>query len=172
MSNYNDETAKLLLELLQMFSSLIHLDLPQYLRDFNNIGRWISFLQTILEAPLEAKDSTNFWKIRDESSKILLKLFQQYCNGNSDGKQWKGWGPTFTQKFTPQMLNTTEKLFYLTKVSYVHEDVTANLLKIFLYSLKNVTTMEMLLPRCNTLLFDYLLPAIDLKEPDIALLHR
>jgi hypothetical protein len=48
--------------------------------------KWIIFIKTILAAPLEAKELTNCWKVREEACRIVLKLFQQYSNPNLEGK--------------------------------------------------------------------------------------
>jgi hypothetical protein len=60
--------------------------MPTYLKDFGNMEKWIIFIKTILAAPLEAKELTNCWKVREEACRIVLKLFQQYSNPNLEGK--------------------------------------------------------------------------------------
>lgn len=52
MQNYSNDTAKLLCEVLQMFLSVIHLEMPAYLRDLEHVSKWVFFAKAILGAPL------------------------------------------------------------------------------------------------------------------------
>jgi hypothetical protein len=172
MQNYSNDAAKLLFELLQMFSSIIHLEMPIYLKDFGNIGKWVVFIKTILGAPLETKELANCWRVREEACRIVLKLFQQYSNANLDGKLDQGWQNSFVQRFGLELLTSCEALFNLVKVSYMTDELISLLLKVFYYSLKNDHIRKHLLPRCEVILFEYLLPAIDVRDSDHKLLER
>jgi hypothetical protein len=35
-----------------MFYSAFHIEVPEYLRNFNNVERWLLYLRTTLKAPL------------------------------------------------------------------------------------------------------------------------
>jgi hypothetical protein len=121
MQNYSNETAKLLLELLQMFLSIIHLEMPMYLKDFERIGKWVMFFKAILGAPFEAKELVYCWKVREESAKIILKLLQQYCDHHLDGKFDHGWQSAFAQKFGLDLLTSCESVFSQVKASYMSD---------------------------------------------------
>lgn len=172
MQNYNNDTAKLLWELLQMFHSAIHMDIPVYLKDFSRIGKWLLFIKAILGAPLEAKEYTFCWKVREEAAWIVLKLLQQYCDHYLDGKKDQNWNALFGQQFGADLLASCESLFALVKVSYMTEELISLLLKVFYYALKNERIRSNLLPRCDNLLFEFLLPAIDVKATDFKLLEQ
>lgn len=83
-----------------MFYSAFHIEVPEYLRNFDNLDKWLLYFRTVFKAPLD-----NFNKNHVEVSRIYVKLFSMYCRDGTDGKQYKGWGLMFRQKYAQDLYN-------------------------------------------------------------------
>lgn len=88
------------MEILEMFYSAFHIEVPEYLRNFDNLDKWLLYFRTVFKAPLD-----NFNKNHVEVSRIYVKLFSMYCRDGTDGKQYKGWGLMFRQKYAQDLYN-------------------------------------------------------------------
>ena len=69
----------------------------------------------------------------------------------------------FTSTYAMSMLSSCRKVFEYAKTTYVSEDVIANILKVFYFTLKLKATRPLIIEGYQSLLFDYLLPAVDVK---------
>lgn len=54
MTNYNEQTAKTLNTIFETFYAAIHLELPTYFYNQDNIKTWMVILKTILSSPMSA----------------------------------------------------------------------------------------------------------------------
>lgn len=100
LTDYNNTTRVLLEELLEMFYSSFHIEVPEYLRDFNNISKWLFYLGTVLKAPIDDFPNNHIL-----ISRIYVKFFTMYCRDGTDGKMYKGWGFQFRQKHALDLYN-------------------------------------------------------------------
>ena len=104
---YNDDTSKLLNEFLTMLEYNIHLNLPQYLRNLENISRWLNYVKIILEVQLpqtqKGDNCNSYMQNKIISSRILLLILSNHANPNSDGKKWTGWAKTFVVTYAPNL---------------------------------------------------------------------
>lgn len=80
MKEYNSVTRKLLTELLEMFYSSFHIDIPPYLRNFERLDKWLLYFKTIFKAPIDDYEENHI-----QSSRIFVKFFQKYCQDGADG---------------------------------------------------------------------------------------
>lgn len=86
LSNYTEQTRVLLNELLNMFYCAVHLEIPFYLRNFDNLSKWLMYFHTTLKAPLD-----NYPNNHIVVSRIYVKLFSMFCRSGTDGKAYRGW---------------------------------------------------------------------------------
>ena len=86
LTNYNSQTAELLTKILDIFYTCMHATVNNYMRDFNVLGNWILYLNTVMKAP---------WEVCPENQSIVIKIFLKflkvYASDNGDGKNYKGW---------------------------------------------------------------------------------
>ena len=82
LTSFNEQTCKLLEEILECFYSAFHVSIPQYLRDFDKIDRWMVFFNCVLGAPTSEISLNSQILI----SRIYIKFFALYSNEAQDGK--------------------------------------------------------------------------------------
>ena len=70
-----------------MFYASFHLEVPHYLRNFDNLDKWLLYFKTIMQAPVN-----DYPHNHTLVSRIYVKLFSMYCRDGTDGKQYRGWG--------------------------------------------------------------------------------
>lgn len=159
ISEYNNQTRVLLFELLEMFYSAFHVDLPTYLRDFTNLDKWILYMSTILQAPIDDFPGNHIIV-----SKVYVKLFSMYCRDGTDGKNYKGWGKQFREKNALNLYNTIVKIL----VNPIPEvDVMANI-PICLTAVVNNPDLKGLIQEdhCQAIIYKYLLPFMESTNED------
>lgn len=159
VSEYNNATRVLLLELLEMFYSAFHVDLPVYLRDFDNLDKWILYISTIFQAPIN-----DFPDNHIIVSKIYVKLLSMYCKDGTDGKGYRGWGAQFRQKYAVDLYNQVIKIL-VNPVSEV--DVMANI-PTCLCSVVNNPDLKGLMKEdhCQAIIYKHLLPFMESTQED------
>lgn len=133
LANYNDETAKLLEQILKTFYSAFHIEVPLYLRDFNRLAKWVGYFETILLCPLSITPAARLIVARS-----YLKFFALYANEVQDGRQFRGWAEEFRRVFAGRLLGTVMQLvvargggddFLATLVNCLHEVVKQDRLR-------------------------------------------
>ena len=99
LSNFNEDTSRLLEVILKTFYCSFHISIPHYLRDFKNIERWMVFFSCIMGTPTSPLSTKNQTMI----ARIYVRLFSIYCNDAQDGKQCKGWAEQFRQNYAAKL---------------------------------------------------------------------
>lgn len=87
LSNFNEETSKLLEVILKTFYCSFHISIPHYLRDYKNIERWMVFFSCIMGTQTSSLSS----KSQTMIARIYIRLFSVYCNDAQDGKNFHNW---------------------------------------------------------------------------------
>ena len=68
-----------------MFYTSMHMELPNYLRDFSKIQIWLIYLKSILnyQAPLNLPENQNFF-LQNQilAAKIIRSFVAQHCRDN------------------------------------------------------------------------------------------
>lgn len=130
--NYNEQTSELLLEIFKAFYSSFQIEIPVYLRDFNNFDKWLLFFQTILKIPSEPTSIKN----QEIAVRVYLKIFMLYANDAPDGKQqYKGWAAQFRVRYCQRIFQQVVNLIGERKGN---EDMQSNLVNCLYSVVKKV----------------------------------
>ncbi len=121
LSNFNEETSRLLEVVLKTFYCSFHISIPQYLRDFSKMEKWMVFFNCIMgtpSSPLSVKSQTM-------AARIYVRLFSIYCNDAQDGKNFRGWAQQFRQNYAAKLY---EHIYQLVSSRVGDEETLANLI--------------------------------------------
>lgn len=75
LTSFNEQTSKLICIILKTFFSIMHTELPEYLKNQDNLVKWFVYVKTVLNAQLE----NNLLNQRI-AARILSRLVSQYMN--------------------------------------------------------------------------------------------
>lgn len=162
--NFNEQTSDLLHEAFKTLYSAFHIEIPAYLRNFDNLDRWISFAETVLNVPSDPLALKN----QEIAARIYLKLFALYANDGQDGKQFAGWAAEFRSRYCQRLFQHVVNLIGERKGN-------AEIMSTLLYCLYEVVKKEYLRVlftsrHCEVLLYENcLLPLCQSSPAELAL---
>lgn len=94
--------------------------MPEYLRDFAKIERWMMFFNLVFSTP------SNELSVKSQTivARIYFKMMMVYCNDSLDYKQYKGWAAEFRNRYAAKLF---EQIYVLITVRVGDEETLTSL---------------------------------------------
>lgn len=180
LEKYNEQTAVTMNTILKTFHSAIHLDLPAYFINEQNLHRWMVFLKTILDSPIPAnleaptqdedecqkREKDVLWQNKKWCGRILQRFIQKYGNPKFENKENQGLAGLFEEKYSVSFLETFVAILFKRKTVFISRKLLHFSLKYLFYSLRLTKTWETVHPHLEKILFEVLVPMLYLTPKD------
>lgn len=180
LESYNEQTGLLIKTILKIFHHCMHMQLPVYLTDSNNMQRWLTFLKmlvdskvapelsgpTIDEGEMLRREKTYVWANKKWVGRIMVRVAQKFFNPKLVSREQTQYAQTLEQTYAVPFMESFYKIMAAAQTEFQAPRTCLFSLKYLYYSLKLPTTHKLMIPHLETLLFDIALPAMQLTTRD------
>lgn len=149
----------------------------------NNIDPWIQFYKTLLDKPtpnelesfvedmdtIEERDRSLHWKIKGIAAKTTYRLFSKFGNPTYVDEDFTEFSKRIKETFAVPLLESHLQMVFKRKTHFVGSKTLNFCIKYVTQSSKLPTTMSVLKPFVEKLLFDLIIPVMLVTHKDVTL---
>jgi len=165
----------------KIFYTANQLRMCPFLLEGHNLDPWIQFFKTLLDRPLppeleafteemgeiEARDKSTHWKIKSIAAKITYRVFHKYGNPQAVEEEYVDFSKYFKDTFAIALLESHLQIVFKRKNFFVGTSALNYALRFVNQATRLATTMSVLKPFVENLLFETVVPIMLVQHKDV-----